>query len=381
MTPTVRRWRITLASAAGVCALVLALATCGVWPGGRDRPGQGGDGAPTTALGWGSRTPSTARTTAATAPARRSTSRSPRSPCRRSRPSWAGARATPNPRRATTTSAIWTAASPWSARPAAPRAHPVLRPDWMKGGTAGRTNWSQSSLETAPSPDHYRDFAELAGKIAERYPDVRHFVVWNELKGFYDDGRRRWDAEGYTRLYNLVYEELKKRDPANLVGGPYVVADSERPGDPMASSRVHGAWGGLDRRAVDALTYWNQHKAGADFVVVDGASFTRDGRRTLPDEFGATAKFTDVTRWLTELTHLPVWWAEWYVEPRDPDEDGGGDRWSEAHRTAVQAAAMIALARAARTRRSTGTRRRPAPTAPVVCGAAPNWRAAATRCR
>lgn len=234
-------------------------------------------------------------------------------------------------------------------------ATPVLTlccaPDWMKGGKPGDTDWSQQALETAPTPEHYADFAELAGKVARRYPDVRHFIVWNELKGFYDDDKNRWDYEGYTKLYNLVYAELKRQNAHNLVGGPYVVADSEPPGGVGAagdsdgvsgSPAVSGPWGSLDQRSADVITYWNRHKAGADFVVVDGSSYTREGDQLLPDEFGATAKFTDVTRWLRETTQLPVWWAEWYVEPPDADDDRDG--WSEPHRLAVQAAAMTRLA-------------------------------------
>ncbi|OLT10047.1 hypothetical protein BJF78_29420 [Pseudonocardia sp. CNS-139] len=57
-------------------------------------------------------------------------------------------------------------------------------PDWMKGGEPGETDWSR--IEVAPDPAHYADFAALAVDVARRYPQVRHFVVWNELKGFFD---------------------------------------------------------------------------------------------------------------------------------------------------------------------------------------------------
>ncbi|MFF4529143.1 xylan 1,4-beta-xylosidase [Streptomyces sp. NPDC001407] len=228
-------------------------------------------------------------------------------------------------------------------------ATPVLTlcaaPDWMKGGRPGRTDWSR--LETAPDPRHYADFARLAGVIAQRYPDIRHFLVWNELKGFYDEDRRRWDYEGYTRLYNLVHAELKRRNPRNLVGGPYVVVDHDPPAEDAAdrSRELRGPWGELDQRSADVIRYWNAHKAGADFVVVDGSSYTREGHRAIPDEFAATEKFADVTRWVRSVTGLPVWWAEWYVEPpAEDDRPGGRDGWGEGHRTAVQATAMMRLA-------------------------------------
>ncbi|MFF2923932.1 xylan 1,4-beta-xylosidase [Streptomyces celluloflavus] len=209
-------------------------------------------------------------------------------------------------------------------------------PDWMKGGAAGHTDWS--ALEKAPAPEHYADFAALAGKIARRYPDVRHFVVWNEFKGFFDDSRGRWNSEGYTRLYNLVHRELKKANPANQVGGPYLVMDSHVPGDENHPSAWKGPWGSVDQRTLDAFRYWNRHKAGADFVVVDGSSYSTDDRYA-PDPFAATRKFADVGRRLREETGLPLWWAEWYVETAD-DRSG----WSERERTAVQAAALIEMA-------------------------------------
>ncbi|MFH0517180.1 xylan 1,4-beta-xylosidase [Streptomyces sp. M41] len=218
-------------------------------------------------------------------------------------------------------------------------------PDWMKGGEPGvdSTDWSQAALETAPDPEHFDDFAALAVTVAKRYPDVRHFIVWNEFKGFWNDAEARWDHEGYTRLYNLVHKALKKVDPGIMVGGPYLVMDSVDPRAAEASTAVKGAWGALDRRTVDAFRYWNRHKTGADFVVVDGSSYTRDDE-LLPDEFTATEKFTAVSRWVRQQTgDLPLWWAEYYVEPADADDDREG--WSEPRRVAVQAAGMMALAK------------------------------------
>lgn len=218
-------------------------------------------------------------------------------------------------------------------------------PDWMKGGEpgVGNTDWSQTALETAPEPAHFEDFAALAATVAKRYPDVRHFIVWNEFKGFWNDAEARWDHEGYTRLYNLVYRALKKVNPEIMVGGPYLVMDSLDPRSPDASAAFKGPWGAMDQRVLDAFAYWNTHKAGADFVVVDGSSYTNDDD-LLPDEFAATDKFTEVSRWVREQTgDLPLWWAEYYVEPSDSRDEREG--WSESRRVAVQAAGMIALAK------------------------------------
>lgn len=204
-------------------------------------------------------------------------------------------------------------------------------PDWMKGGRPGETDWNR--LTEAPLPEHYDDFAKLAAEVAKRYPHVRHYLVWNEFKGFYRHGRP--DAEAYTALYNKVYAALKEVDPDIQVGGPYLPINSHTDGP---DRRLRGPWGVVDGATLDALEYWLEHKAGADFIVVDGASVTEE-HDLLPDEFGALAKFDAVTRWLREKSgNLPVWWAEWYVEPEE-------ERWDERHRLAVQTVAMMEFAR------------------------------------
>lgn len=208
-------------------------------------------------------------------------------------------------------------------------------PDWMKGGRPGQTDWDR--LEVAPVREHWDDFAELARRVAQRYPDVRHYVVWNELKGFFDDRRHRWDHEGYTEFYNLIYDAVKSVDPAIQVGGPYVPLDTYSAGWRDYPSGVRGPWGVVDQRSLDAVEYWLRHKRGADFLVVDAATATKD-RGLVTDEFTALGKLSAVSRWLRGRSDLPLWWAEWYVEPP-------AGRWDERHRTAVLTAGLMELAR------------------------------------
>ncbi|MFI7706443.1 xylan 1,4-beta-xylosidase [Nonomuraea sp. NPDC049480] len=218
------------------------------------------------------------------------------------------------------------------------RAIPVITlccaPDWMKGGQAGRTDWSKNHT-VAPEPEHFDDFAALAARVAKQYPTVKHFMVWNEFKGFWDPTTNRWDAEGYTELYNKVYTALKKVNKDIQVGGPYIsVGTSATPGP----SELSGPWGTVDQRVLDAITYWIDHKKGADFIVVDAASMTND-KGNVPDDFGAQAKFSAVTTWLRQKSKdLPVWWSEWYVEPEN-------SQWTEEKRTAVQATVLMEFAK------------------------------------
>jgi hypothetical protein len=187
-------------------------------------------------------------------------------------------------------------------------------PDWMKGGRPGHTNWSR--LEVAPRRRHFGDFAALAVAVAARYRDVRHFQVWNELKGFWDERRNRWDYEAYTDLYNTVYDALKAYDPTLAIGGPYAPMDSwssarARPGGP---ARLRGPWGVIDRRSLDAVRYWLAHKHGAEFIAVDGHTSTNDG--TYPGAAAGAGKFAAIDRWLRRRTSLPIWWSEFYAESR-----------------------------------------------------------------
>jgi hypothetical protein len=187
-------------------------------------------------------------------------------------------------------------------------------PDWMTA--LGEPTSTYPNLP--PQPEHVDDFARLAAAVARRYPDVRHYMVWNELKGFYDADRRRWDIEAYTRLYNAVYAALKEVDPAISVGGPYFVVEG------TGSSRM----GGLGSEAADPLTpadrellrYWLDNATGADFVAVD-----RSVHPTHDDNRYSRADYLDLTRWherialqVREMTSLPLWFAEDYFR-NDPD--------------------------------------------------------------
>ena len=192
-------------------------------------------------------------------------------------------------------------------------------PDWMRGGKAGETDWSR--LLRAPTPDHYDDFARLAAETARRYPQVKHYLVWSEMKGFWDTSRNTWDIEGYTTLYNKVYTALKAVDPTIQVGGPYIVMTSwnNPAGVPSA---LDAPWGHFDARVADAIDYWLAHKVGADMIVVDGGSGARDADHPA-DAVAAARKFGDLTRWLRARTDLPVWWSEIYpsVAPQDVAND------------------------------------------------------------
>ena len=210
-------------------------------------------------------------------------------------------------------------------------------PDWMKGGKPGTTNWNR--LAVAPYPAHYKDFAALAVAIARRYPDVKQFAVWNELKGFWDRKLNRWNYEAYTSLYNDVYDALKAVSPDIAVGGPYVSFDEYLHAQSNPSP-VHGPYGRIDQRDLDVITYWLAHKHGADFITFDAGTAARDGNP--PDWFTATQVYSDLDRWVAARTSLPIHWAEWYSSKYA--SSGNGVLFDHARQDAQSSATLVAMA-------------------------------------
>ncbi|NIH80152.1 hypothetical protein [Amycolatopsis viridis] len=190
-------------------------------------------------------------------------------------------------------------------------------PDWMKGGAIGTTNWD--NLAAAPLRAHFADFARLSAQVAQRYPQVQYFQVWNELKGFWNAARDNWDVAAYTDLYNQVYDAVKRVRPDARIGGPYVVLTSwSAPAATDHPSQLRGPYGVVDQRSLDVVSYWNEHKHGGDFVALDASTGTRDkGLITTPDK--ASQIYADATRWARGVTGLPVWWSEFYPDSKPPD--------------------------------------------------------------
>jgi hypothetical protein len=210
-------------------------------------------------------------------------------------------------------------------------------PDWMKGGQEGETDWDQ--LEEAPLPERYGDFAALAAEAVKRYPQVERVMVWNELKGFWDEGKGRWNYEGYTELYNQVYTAVKQVRPDVQVGGPYVVLISLEPGGRDASTAVTGPWGAADQRTLDVVDYWLQNNVGADFLAVDASTGIRNDEG-IPSPVDGARKYADLARWLQSRSDLPIWWAEYYPQVPEGEDDAG----TSPANAAVNLAAIAAMA-------------------------------------
>ena len=189
----------------------------------------------------------------------------------------------------------------------------MVDPNWVRG-----TNWDKAMLEKAPLPEHYDEFAELARRTAIRYKGiVKHYFVWNEMKGFWNPKTQNWNMAAYTTMYNKVYDALKSVDPAIQVGGPYIVIEG--------TGTETGQWFTempLRARNVEAIQYWLDHKHGADFLAVDRKIQNMADTNTYSKEtcLSLTRLFGTVTDKLQALTGgLPVWYVESYFKRDDAD--------------------------------------------------------------
>jgi hypothetical protein len=176
-------------------------------------------------------------------------------------------------------------------------------PDWMTA--IDRTSSTYPLL--SPTPEHYADFADLARRIAQRYPDVHYFQVWNELKGFWDYGTNNWDYVAYTKFYNVVYDALKGVSNSLQVGGPYIILEG--------SGTHYGDWSQEDpilARNKVVLDYWLAHKHGADYISVDRTAKADHDPLTYPPAqvLQFTNLFETICNQLHAMTNLPVWWSE-----------------------------------------------------------------------
>jgi Bacterial Ig domain/Glycosyl hydrolases family 39 len=195
-------------------------------------------------------------------------------------------------------------------------------PDWMT--SVGTTTSNFPALP--PTSAHYGDFAELARQIALRYRDVKNYLVWNEMKGFWNSSTDNWDYQAYTSMYNQVYDALKAVDPSIKVGGPYLVLEG-------TGSNV-GDWSTqapISARNLQVIDYWLRYKHGADFIVVTRRVLDWHDRTSYSEKdlLALSYLFASTSAQIRARTSLPIWWSEDYCAGGGrPDYFAGNNDWS-----------------------------------------------------
>jgi hypothetical protein len=165
-------------------------------------------------------------------------------------------------------------------------------PGWMK---VGGEDWN---MNAKVAKEYYTDFAILCQAIALKYPEVKYFQVWNELKGWWVN-----DIQGFTEFYNVVYDSLKSIRPDALIGGPY-----------MGVGLANG--GTFSTKINDAFDYFFKNMHGADFVCFDGwlTGWPPETSPLTTEEamMNNTACFGKAVAQIKQKTNLPVWISEMY---------------------------------------------------------------------
>jgi len=190
-------------------------------------------------------------------------------------------------------------------------------PDWMKGAPAGTTNWALQNV--APLPQYYQDFANLAATVATRYRQVKYFVVWKELQGFFNKATGSYDIASYTTMYNDVYAAIKAVRPDAMVGGPYTPLVSWSTTHGYQGPRPEGPWGFADWGMLQTIPYYLANAVGIDFLVLDAPNYTKD-KGLITDPVTSDGKFAAIDQWVRAQTALPIWWLEGPVGVIDPGQ-------------------------------------------------------------
>lgn len=223
-------------------------------------------------------------------------------------------------------------------------------PWWMKGrleadGTTTMVTeaneWEPIAYESRVLDNKMTQWIKLVRRVAERYMvapyNVRHFSVWNELKGYYNPSTNSYDynssagvpsgsnaKHGFTYMYNLVYQEIRQVATEKgialssiKIGGPYPSLSIGSSANSMSHpSSVTGPWGVLDKRGLDAMSYWLTNKLGGEFISLDGYNTTTFGSDNV-DAFGMCDMFAAANNWIRAQnggSAIPIWWTEWYVK-------------------------------------------------------------------
>jgi hypothetical protein len=209
----------------------------------------------------------------------------------------------------------------------------VSAPTWMKGAATT----SAGIFATPPTPSHYADYAALCAHIAQSFPQVKYFVVWSEMRGFYLKPTATYDYQDYTTMYNDVYTAIKAVRPDALVGGPYAAMSTFPQPTRGMTATLPGANGYFENGQLQTVSYWITHKVGADFLAVDGSTeVAKSGNAALETPATAARQYAVVDNWIRGQTSLPIWWMESHIQP--------AQGWTDQQAAAARVATLAEMA-------------------------------------
>ena len=105
---------------------------------------------------------------------------------------------------------------------------------------------------------------------------------------------------------------------------------------PASAPTPSGNWGHLVATPMWDVAYWLYNNVGADFIAVDGRSFTNDAGLTT-DPVSSTAKYAAVDTWLESQTNLPIMWMESHLFPN-------ANQYTLTQQAAARVAALVEMA-------------------------------------
>lgn len=178
-------------------------------------------------------------------------------------------------------------------------------PGWMKG----TDDWS---MEAAVEDRYDGAFAHLCAAVASRYPDVKYFQVWNELKGYWSTSLNNWDYVRYTNLYNAVYDSVKAVRPDAKIGGPYIPIQGD--GGVELGKSGRDTYKPIGSKDWDVINYWLKNKHGADFFCFDYSLIDYHDTNTysFSEKMKLTKYFGLVVQQLSQKIDLPIFISEFY---------------------------------------------------------------------
>lgn len=204
-------------------------------------------------------------------------------------------------------------------------------------GARSGTQLTSLSDYSPPHSSWMPEYAQLIADFMVRYPHVKYIHVWNELKGFYfstqssgsalvpvgsglvqDAGTsNRWWSEGYTYMFNLIWDAVKAVRPDAFIVGPYNVLNSfswDQSSDwsnDAAPDDYFGPWGYGDKKVLKVHRYFLRYCHGADALAMDIRNLTKDsgvgGYYSIPSVPGAP---DPASQWLSNPdggNHVRFW--------------------------------------------------------------------------